>query len=142
MTDIIQRMLKNIRLEAKLIVRYPDYTPPTRFGDLLDIRILYIEEEKKLYDAEIAAERANKIRSLRDKLAMEFGEEWEEWAKSLYVDMDGKIISTARDWKFEKSWYYNDELEKLQKIEQLIRYKVYDRRRGHGSVDEDLQKTR
>lgn len=132
MDDVVhQRMLKNLRNEANACARNPKYKLPTRNEEQTKLRQLFIDEEKKLFDAE-------RTQELRNKLTIEFGSEWEEWARSLYIDVGGSIQSTAKAWKEPVVWPYSTEFEKLKKIEQLVRYKIYDRSRGSGDIETDL----
>lgn len=125
------RMLKNLRYEANACVRNPKYKLPARNEEQTGLRQIFIDEEKKLFDAE-------RTQELRERLTIEFGSDWEEWARSLYIDSDGTIQSKARAWKEPVFWPYATEFEKLKKIEQLVRYKIYDRARGHGDIETDL----
>lgn len=64
--------------------------------------------------------------------------EWMEWAKSQYrvIEEDGivKVLSSCSN----KEWEFEYEVDGLEKVWQLIGYKEYDRGRGRGSMEEDM----
>lgn len=68
--------------------------------------------------------------------------EWLNWAKSLYpiekTENGFTVKSNARKWKKDTSWVFDHEIDCLEKIEKLIGYKINDRKRGRGNVEEDL----
>lgn len=136
--DIEKGIQANLRVEARRAVRDPDYILPPRTSERHAQRARMIEEEERLYHAEVTAMNEKECAAIRERLHG-YDEEWEAWAKSLYADDGIKLISKARDWKDEVSWPYSSEVEKLRKIEQLVKWKIHDRARGRGSVEEDLE---
>lgn len=70
--------------------------------------------------------------------------DWYSWAKSLYPieETNNQYIvhSTAKEWSDEapKYWVCSSEAEAWEKIDQLIDWKIKDRNRGFGSMEEDL----
>jgi len=136
--DIQKRISRNLRLEARLFVRNPTHALTPRSPTQTAERETYIQEEKVEFDAEVAAAQNAKIREITERLNLKFGDEWQEWAKSLYIDHGDHITSIARKWKEELTWYYDTELEKIKIIEKLVMYKAYDRARGRGDVNDDL----
>jgi hypothetical protein len=141
MNDRIQKQIsRSLRQEARSFVRGIITILPVRNLILSAEREQYILEEKDIYDAEVASMQNKKINAIMDKLNLQFGDEWQEWAKSLYIDDGDKLTSTACAWKCDMSWAYDNELEKIQIIARLVRYKARDRARGRGDIDQDLRK--
>lgn len=72
--------------------------------------------------------------------------DWLDWAHSLYSIKNNSTIqapgwtvqSKARVWKNTKIWHLNSEIDCLEKVEQLIGYKIYDRERDRGDLIKDL----
>lgn len=136
-----QRVLENLRHEAKAFVRkgieLPDRTP--KYAALRDV---YVSEETVMYGNEMVIVEQNKIKSIENRLDVEYGDEWRDWAKSLYnlrVEVGvHRVSSSAKDWKENKEWSFSNRSDALLKVEQLIQYKVYDRSRGRGDVSKDL----
>lgn len=82
---------------------------------------------------------ARKIKAVQDRMCAKYGPDWYMWAKSLYtIDDNYTVTSAARDWSEERQWLCGCQSEALEKIEQLIEYKEYDRNRGRGDMDKDL----
>ena len=76
-----------------------------------------------------------------EKLGIKFSA-WEEWAHNLYeITGQGKeytVKSHARDWLEPVEWQVDSDLGALEKVYQLVAYKVKDRKSGHGDVLRDL----
>lgn len=98
-----------------------------------------IPEARKL--AETA--RLNNIKARITKKVNQLGhtyDQWYDWATSLYtITSEFKVISSARDWDEEMSWEMPDAPSALEKVEQLVGYKIYDRNRGRGNMDKDME---
>ena len=141
MNELDQRIMRNLRTEARLSVRRAEYVLPERTEKWAAARRLIIEEEKKIWDAEVAVKTEKECEKIRQRLSS-YDPEWETWAKSLYKDQGDKLVSTAREWKEEVAWTIDSELAKLKKIEKLVKYKIRDRMRGRGNVEEDISKER
>lgn len=88
--------------------------------------------------------RGLQIRARVEKAGHDY-DEWWTWAKSLYdirITTDGpgyRVVSMARDWEEAPSWEFGHEIDCKEKIEQLVGYKMYDRNRGRGSIEDDLK---
>jgi hypothetical protein len=81
-----------------------------------------------------------RIKAVEDRMTAKYGADWFTWAKSLYtIDDNYTVTSAARDWEEPKEWACGCKSEAMEKIEQLIFYKEYDRNRGHGDMDKDLE---
>lgn len=75
-------------------------------------------------------------------------EKWLVWAESLYSIVKESnaqqsaylLRSTARNWKEEKHWSFDFEIDAKEKRLRLVGYKIYDRNRGDGDMQKDLNK--
>jgi hypothetical protein len=73
--------------------------------------------------------------------------DWLAWAASLYpiakeAENSFVVKSVARDWKTNRHkhvYTYETKVEALEKIDQLITTKEYDRARGHASGKDDMK---
>lgn len=86
---------------------------------------------------------ADRYDKLKTRIAKhgETYEVWLQWANTLYtITPEFKVISNAVEWKEERSWDCGTEIDCLEKIEQLIGYKEFDRKRGRGDINKDLTK--
>lgn len=137
MKDLIA---KNCRREAEAFV-LRGRPLPNREGKWEEFRQNVINELIAIHGAPVPDPNSpeGKARKIVDILNTKFGDEWMEWAKSLYKDTGTTIVSLARDWNEEKSWPYENEYEKMKIVYRLINYKVYDRKRGRGSIEADLK---
>lgn len=89
--------------------------------------------------------RGQRIRDRVEKHGINY-DDWWTWAQSLYsitfcINSNQFVVtSKARDWNqdTDMSWAYPDEISCKEKIEQLCGYKLYDRKRGRGDMDQDL----
>ncbi len=104
-------------------------------------------ETKLRYEMERDKHRASydkaRLGELKERLAKQGidYEDWVEWANSLYViepSLNSVIVrSNAKDW--DKIWEVDSHIDGLLKIEQLIGYKIHDRKRGRGDMEKDLE---
>jgi hypothetical protein len=105
---------------------------------------LYNVYTQKWKDA-VAQDIADREARLEQRIIERVGdfEVWMDWAKSLYaITYDAglyEVKSKARDWKDDRVWKFEHNIDCLEKIEQLIGYKIYDRKRGRGDMGEDVQ---
>ena len=111
------------------------------------------EIAEQLSVADAAYEQAQQKREieqrelrLKERITTKHGDftKWWEWAISLYIVEQTStglwfVTSKARDWNDEMSWGgYVDRISALEKVEELINYKINDRNRGHGNIEKDL----
>jgi hypothetical protein len=114
---------------------------PVRGDAREQLRSLYINQLSTL-EVEL---RGQKIRERVEKHGINY-DDWWTWAQSLYsitfcINSNQFVVdSKAREWKddVDMSWAYPDEMSCKEKIEQLCGYKLYDRKRGRGDMDQDL----
>lgn len=73
--------------------------------------------------------------------------DWLKWALSLYEIIEipedekknkFKVVSRAVEWKQERSWPCDSRIGCYEKIDQLVDWKMADRKRGNGSEAKDL----
>ena len=67
---------------------------------------------------------------------------WYNWVQTqykLYQNTDGQYIveSMSVNWEEQKIWVVDSPAGQLEKIEQLIRFKIYDRSRNIGCINKD-----
>lgn len=92
------------------------------------------KEIKKTYENKLEKAKIH-YNDIIDGLPME----WHDWARSLYIVSENFTVkSNAKNWKEDRLWYCSNELEAIEKVNTLIQYKICDRQRGHGDVNEDL----
>lgn len=132
----VQELYKQYETFSNLAENTDETEAKARFTKLRDVYLTKFNDAKQ---AEIT-DRYKKLER-RVTLAGVNMAEWREWAETLYtITPTFELVSTAKQWKTQKSWQYETEIDCLEKIEQLIGYKIYDRKRGHGDVNEDLAK--
>ena len=100
--------------------------------------------EQQAKERALVEQRKIKAEEIEARLTVRFGT-WDAWAKSLYIIEEieltrFRLISKAKNWSDDnpKEWIFDSKLECLEKIEQLIEWKEYDRARGSGDVKKDL----
>ena len=83
----------------------------------------------------------NQVRSWDDKFA---GDDWWETVKKLYRIEERNhswvITSDAKDWKQTKEWEFPTRYEADEQLLKLLKYKVHDRKHGHGSEEKDFER--
>lgn len=93
--------------------------------------------------AKETAEREEKIKNKIIAKGVDY-EEWLKWAESLYsINKEGNKVflrSNARDWKEDREWDFNFEIDAKEKRLQLVGWKIHDRNRGRGDMSKDLSK--
>lgn len=97
---------------------------------------------RDLAEHEVAL-RGLKIRGRVEKAGLDY-DEWWAWAQSLYsidycVNSNQFVVtSKARTWETDMSWGFADQISCKEKVEQLVGYKIRDRKRGRGDMEKDL----
>jgi hypothetical protein len=112
-------------------------------ADAIDSQIENIEKLFSEKQKQEFMQKHNKSRRAEhvERVTNKYGnyDEWFTWAKSLYIiHLNFTVESTARNWQEERSWACIDEIDALEKVEQLVYYKEYDRNRGRGDMVSDL----
>ena len=97
--------------------------------------------EAKIEDQEI---RMKKLTDRVKKTCVHGVSEWFDWVYTLYKvekteEDKWKLESLCRQWTEQKEWFFDSQVEALEKIETLIGYKIYDRSRGMGDAEKDLE---
>jgi uncharacterized protein YdcH (DUF465 family) len=132
-----------------------DFNDP-KFKSLSDEADMIADEINAVKDAaELRYKQAtekNRLKVAQDKVMSRIENnsrfnsfyEWFQWAKSLYPIQDNGdhlvVTSNARKWSdgTDMSWIVYSEVEAIEKIDELITYKINDRNRGRGSMDKDM----
>jgi predicted nuclease with TOPRIM domain len=127
-------------IEDKLDYLYT-YDPTSPEIEELEAEADALVEEQERLEAQAnqyraARAKADKLKQFRSTIESKYKDkfdsypDWEKWAFSLYtIDENFKVTSTAKNWDPEKGqgeWFCSDQLEALEKIEQLVAYKYYD----------------
>ena len=71
--------------------------------------------------------------------------EWFQLVRLFYFidksDEGYTVRSAARDWETQPVWGpYGHKFEALQKVDELIKYKINDRKQGRGDKDKDIER--
>lgn len=143
---------KLMKIENELDMLYTRDPDSPRIAEL-EAQADEISEE--ITAAEDALKRNQELREIeqrelrfKERITSKHGDftDWWKWAESLYTitqDEETKqftVNSNARDWKSEMSWGpFNTKIDAIEKIEDLINYKINDRNRGRGSMQDDLK---
>jgi len=102
------------------------------------------QREKEEMEARKVIEKAQaRVQRFRDYIEEKYGryDVWLAWAQSLYIiHLNWLVESRARDWQDTRTWQCDSEIDALEKIAELVKYKVYDRARGRGNMESDLLK--
>ena len=102
------------------------------------------EKEIEEMEARKVIEKAQaRVQRFRDYIEEKYGryDVWLAWAQSLYIiHLNWLVESRARDWQDTRTWQCDSEIDALEKIAELVKYKVYDRARGRGNMESDLLK--
>jgi len=102
------------------------------------------EKEIEEMEARKVIEKAQaRVQRFRDYIEEKYGryDVWLAWAQSLYIiHLNWLVESRARDWQDTRTWQCYSEIDALEKIAELVKYKVYDRARGRGNMESDLLK--
>jgi DNA repair exonuclease SbcCD ATPase subunit len=140
------------KLERKIEAIYdqnPDHPEIEKLEAEANELVDELNAVEEAYQKRMAEEELRrKEEGLKARITSKVGNylDWMKWAESLYpitLDEDGKFIfiSKARDWKKPEDHTYGPfthKIDALIEIEQLINWKIQDRNRGHGDMDEDL----
>lgn len=125
-----QQLLKQMTTFVSLSERASNPEDKARFDNLVNVyRKQYndkLDEEKKEYIEELAERQAKFEARIIEKMGDM--DAWLDWANSMYsIEEENNMLvvrSRAKDW--DKSWSFDHRIECLEKIEQLIGYKIYD----------------
>ena len=103
-----------------------------------------IEYQKFLLENEVKVKVLTREQAYQNRMEG-YSSEWHEWARKLYTietleDKTLKVRSNALNWQVDMSWTFPSEIDALEKIEQLVNWKMADRDRGFGSIEQDLAK--
>jgi len=149
MTSLRELQIKLHKLEIKLDTLEIDDPEFSRINDQAnDVadQISRIETEQEYRDAKahiVNKELAysKRLAELTARVTITHGsyDKWYKWAMSLYtITEDFTVLSAARNWHIDVSWQFDNYMSCLEKIEQLIQYKEYDRGRGRGNKELDV----
>lgn len=141
--DMIQHHQRLIELHSKA----SDPEQELRLRNLVDKIGLRLVDAKAAHELAEAnkrrlrnEKRMDNLKARVAKTGMTF-DEWLAWAKSLYdITSEFTVVSRAANWSVDMSWDHKEYIDALEKVEQLVRYKDYDRQRGRGSYIADLSK--
>ena len=104
-------------------------------------RILINAYEGSLERSQVAL-RGLMIRVRVEKHGINY-DDWWTWALTQYKIEQAfgfyVVVSLARDWHVDMRWEFADEISSKEKIAQLCGYKIYDRKRGRGDMNQDLK---
>lgn len=125
---------------TRLFNEATDEEPKARFKKLAEMFKVKFEDKLK----EEHNKRKSELQVRLTKSGVVDFDAWLSWAKSLYkitmLSTEWRVESEARDWNEPMVWYFQYEIECYEKVEQLINYKIRDRKRGHGDQAKDLSK--
>ena len=139
MNDMQQRVIDNIRLEARKLLRQgipmPDRDP--RWSDL---KVKILVEERELYEKEIEAKHMADYETMNDNLKRSYEQsnngvpydEWLEKAKRLYKIDGSTVTSIARGLEHAESVDTGSPWLAKKRVLKLITWKYRDHfQRGH-----------
>ena len=119
---------------ADIFARYESLKKSKGSQELLD-KVL------KLANDAMTFEMKAQIKWFDDKFA---GDDWWETVKKLYKIKEHNnswtITSDAKDWKQTKQWEFPTQYEANEQLLKLLKYKVNDRKAGHGSEEKDFER--
>ena len=104
-------------------------------------KVAEVRRQKRIDAERLAATKDRIAAKIEANGSFRSYDDWYKWAMSLYrIDDNFTVHSKARNWNEEDPMYWTccSEAEALEKIEQLINYKIYDRNRGSGDMTKDL----
>lgn len=100
-----------------------------------------IENLTRNANAKLTDEMGKRQKNFESKYA---GSTWWEMCMKLYTitEQNGEFVveSMAREWEEEKKWAFTFKVEAMEKVEQLVKWKDLDRKRGFGDRDQDIEK--
>lgn len=143
--DYKQRLNKLEHLISDMDESHPNYKTHIAEIEEIEKTLNKLNEERQavILNAAIKTEahaEREKILTIERRLNMNYGDEWVQWAKSLYtITSEFLVISHARSWNEPMQWQCSCQSEALERIEILIKYKQKDRERGIGNVKNDIK---
>ena len=150
MTISLQAQLQKIEIELDNLYESDDDKHAPRIRELEEEANRLAEEISQVEDAHKRRmeeeDQRRREEDLKRRITSKCGDylQWLSWAESLYPitqeNNEYTFTSNARNWKDGHTYGpYRSKIEALERIEELINYKIYDRNRGRGDINEDLK---
>lgn len=126
--------------------------------DLLELIAKFTRLAELAVDEKTRAERSHTVKSLQSRLHTLYTEEqlkflkkrggedaWFELVRVYYFidqSVEGYTVrSAAANWKEQPTWGpYGHKYEAIMKIDELIKFKIHDRKRGFGNTEKDIER--